>query len=211
MGSGLPMSPSSLPESPSRINTSAGCASRIKTWRGDNSRCLYQRKYRQGFSHGKRPPAVMLKMRGSRYRLNLLEAAYVVTDRLLRVFSRWIRPGSKMVGAIAKGEKISKGLLFDCRMCGQCILRSTGMTCPMTCPKNLRNGPCGGVRQDGSCEVDPHMPCVWGQAWERSKISAAPARLLQIRPPMDFRLEGSSAWVNDISGRAHQTPKGWSE
>jgi hypothetical protein len=38
-------------------------------------------------------------------------------------------------------EKISKEMIFDCRMCGQCILHSTGMTCPMRCPKNLRNGP----------------------------------------------------------------------
>nr|WP_245947992.1 methylenetetrahydrofolate reductase C-terminal domain-containing protein [Halomonas montanilacus] len=29
-------------------------------------------------------------------------------------------------------------------MCGQCILSSTGMSCPMNCPKSLRNGPCGG-------------------------------------------------------------------
>jgi len=46
-------------------------------------------------------------------------------------------------------EEFSKRRLFDCRMCGQCILHSTGMTCPMTCPKNLRNGPCGGVRANG--------------------------------------------------------------
>ena len=39
-------------------------------------------------------------------------------------------------------------------MCGQCVLHSTGMTCPMTCPKTLRNGPCGGVREDGDCEVE---------------------------------------------------------
>ena len=31
-------------------------------------------------------------------------------------------------------EKLAKELVFDCRMCGQCILHSTGMTCPMTCP-----------------------------------------------------------------------------
>jgi hypothetical protein len=62
-------------------------------------------------------------------------------------------------------EKHVKGFLFDCRMCGQCVLSSTGMSCPMNCPKQLRNGPCGGVRANGNCEVEPDMPCVWVQAW----------------------------------------------
>ena len=66
-------------------------------------------------------------------------------------------------------ERRVKGLLFDCRMCGQCILSSTGMSCPMNCPKRLRNGPCGGVRANGNCEVEPDMPCVWVQAWDGSR------------------------------------------
>jgi hypothetical protein len=40
---------------------------------------------------------------------------------------------------VAGVEKVVKGLLFDCRMCGQCVLSSTGMSCPMNCPKGLRN------------------------------------------------------------------------
>ncbi|MGA1216231.1 MAG: methylenetetrahydrofolate reductase C-terminal domain-containing protein, partial [Candidatus Nanopelagicales bacterium] len=40
-------------------------------------------------------------------------------------------------------EHAVKKPVWDCRMCGQCVLHSTGMTCPMTCPKTLRNGPCG--------------------------------------------------------------------
>ena len=49
---------------------------------------------------------------------------------------------------VAAVEKVVKGILFDCQMCGQCSLSSTGMSCPMNCPKTLRNGPCGGVRAD---------------------------------------------------------------
>ena len=66
-------------------------------------------------------------------------------------------------------EKRVKGFMFDCRMCGQCVLSSTGMSCPMNCPKQLRNGPCGGVRANGNCEVEPDMPCVWVKAWEGSQ------------------------------------------
>ena len=54
-------------------------------------------------------------------------------------------------------------------MCGQCVLHDTGLTCPMTCPKTLRNGPCGGVRANGNCEVKPEMRCVWLKAYERSE------------------------------------------
>ena len=46
-------------------------------------------------------------------------------------------------------EHAVKGPVWGCRMCGQCVLHDTGMTCPITCPKTLRNGPCGGVRADG--------------------------------------------------------------
>jgi hypothetical protein len=33
---------------------------------------------------------------------------------------------------VAAVERTVKGILFDCRMCGQCVLSSTGMSCPMT-------------------------------------------------------------------------------
>ena len=65
-------------------------------------------------------------------------------------------------------EHAVKGPVWDCRMCGQCVLHDTGLTCPMTCPKTLRNGPCGGVRADGHCEVEPEMRCVWVKAYARA-------------------------------------------
>ncbi len=54
-------------------------------------------------------------------------------------FAPWATSGSS--GPSAGIERAVKGLLFDCRMCGQCVLSSTGMSCPMNCPKTLRNGP----------------------------------------------------------------------
>ncbi len=65
-------------------------------------------------------------------------------------------------------EKVSKGLLFDSQSCGQCILGSTGMACPMNCPKLMRNGPCGGVRANGKCEVDEEVDCIWNLIVERA-------------------------------------------
>lgn len=109
-------------------------------------------------------------------------------------------------------EHAVKGSIWDCRMCGQCVLHSTGLTCPMTCPKTLRNGPCGGVRPDGRCEVNPEMRCVWLKAYKRSRLLP---RLLRhgfgrLRPPVDNRLRGTSSWVNLLTGRDHRTPEGWS-
>jgi len=82
---------------------------------------------------------------------------------------------------IAAFERQAKGLMFDCQMCGQCALSSTGMSCPMNCPKSLRNGPCGGVRADGNCEVKPAMKCVWVAAWEGSQAMRGAARFSRFR------------------------------
>ena len=99
----------------------------------------------------------------------LLEVAYARTYAMLRPFGHWLRRGGAVERLFVAGEKLTKGPVFDCRMCGQCILHNTGMTCPMTCPKTMRNGPCGGVRPDGRCEIKPEMVCVWVMAWERSQ------------------------------------------
>jgi hypothetical protein len=93
-------------------------------------------------------------------------------------------------------EREVKGLLFDCRMCGQCILSSTGMSCPMICPKNLRNGPCGGVRANGHCAVRPEMQCVWVEAVAGSvRLPGGREALAPVHAAVDRRLQGRSTWL----------------
>lgn len=93
-------------------------------------------------------------------------------------------------------ERTVKGLLFDCRMCGQCVLSSTGMSCPMNCPKTLRNGPCGGVRADGNCEVKPEMRCVWVEAYRGSeRIPGGVAAMRDVQLAVDQRAQGRSSWL----------------
>lgn len=93
-------------------------------------------------------------------------------------------------------ERHVKGLLFDCRMCGQCALSSTGMSCPMNCPKQLRNGPCGGVRANGNCEVEPDMPCVWVQAWNgASKMAHGQDKMMDVQKPVNQSLRETSSWL----------------
>lgn len=107
-------------------------------------------------------------------------------------------------------ERQSKEAFWDCRMCGQCILHSTGMSCPMRCPKNLRNGPCGGVLRDGNCEVLPDEPCVWVQAWEGSrKLPLWRDHMEHVNPPVDWRLQETSSWENLLTRRDRHAPAGW--
>lgn len=112
--------------------------------------------------------------------------------------------------ALIAMEKAVKVPLFGCRMCGQCILHSTGLVCPMNCPKNLRNGPCGGVLVNGNCEVYPERPCVWVRAWEGSRrLPLWREDIRRIHPPVDWRLQGTSSWANLATGRDRVVPEAW--
>ena len=96
-------------------------------------------------------------------------------------------------------EKLTKGVLLDSQSCGQCIVGSTGLSCPMNCPKKLRNGPCGGVREDGNCEVVPDMPCVWVLAWEGNRrLGGTEYPIQRVQPAVDNRLIGHSAWLREL-------------
>ena len=111
---------------------------------------------------------------------------------------------------IALIEAAVKKPVFGCQMCGQCVLHSTGMTCPMNCPKTLRNGPCGGVRPNGHCEVKPEMRCVWLRGYERSRrLPVVGSHFNDLRPPVDNQLWGTSSWKNLATGRDRRTPAGW--
>ena len=105
-------------------------------------------------------------------------------------------------------EKAVKSLMFDCQMCGQCALSATGMSCPMNCPKSIRNGPCGGVRLDGNCEVKPEMRCVWVEAWRGSQTMRNTDAIRQVQVPVDFSYKGSSSWLrvaqNEVAARTDE-------
>ncbi len=123
----------------------------------------------------------------------------------LKLHPFWKRIGyQRAEKPVMIAEKIVKGFLFDCRMCGQCVLSDTGMSCPMNCPKSLRNGPCGGVRPNGNCEVEPDMPCVWVQAWAGSQIMVGGDAIQKVQAPVDHSLKGTSSWLRVTSEAAEQ-------
>lgn len=112
--------------------------------------------------------------------------------------------------ALLLAEQEVKERIYDCRMCGQCVLHSTGMSCPMRCPKSLRNGPCGGVRLNGMCEVEPRLRCVWVQAWEGSRrLPIWRSHMFHVNRPVDWRLQGTSSWENLLTRRDLHVPAGW--
>lgn len=93
-------------------------------------------------------------------------------------------------------ERSFKGILWGCRMCGNCLLQETAFICPMACPKGLRNGPCGGSTPDHCC-VDESRPCIWHAIYVRAEKMGRLEKLLEILPPLDWDKTGTSA-LHDV-------------
>lgn len=56
-----------------------------------------------------------------------------------------------------------------CAACGDCVLGETFGLCPIArCAKSLLNGPCGGTRGNGKCEVSEDTDCIWNLIVERA-------------------------------------------
>jgi methylenetetrahydrofolate reductase (NADPH) len=117
--------------------------------------------------------------------------------------------GTKAEGILHKLEHISKVMLFDCKDCGDCALIDVAYVCPMSqCPKNQRNGACGGSYK-GWCEVYPGKKhCVYVRAYARLKKHGEEAQLEKnIVPPCNWDLYQTSAWINYYLGKDHTSKK----
>lgn len=94
-------------------------------------------------------------------------------------------------------ERSVKGVLFGCRMCGNCILQETAFVCPMTCPMGLRNGLCGGASPE-HCAVDPSRPCTWYEIYSRAERMGREEQLLEINAPLDGNKTGHETWLEAV-------------
>jgi ferredoxin len=67
------------------------------------------------------------------------------------------------------GMPEKEGLWVEmCGACGDCFLDRTGGVCPIVrCAKGLLNGPCGGTRKGGKCEIDREKDCAWVLIYRR--------------------------------------------
>lgn len=98
-------------------------------------------------------------------------------------------------------EDVIKVPIFGCQKCGECILSHTAFICSQRCPKRLRNGPCGGTRPDGYCEVYPDRKCVWYRIHKRAALLRRKPFLSQIEKIHNWDLEKTSAWINVFKKR----------
>lgn len=101
-------------------------------------------------------------------------------------------------------SSIYRKAALGCMSCGDCIQDHLDYAgCTMHgCYKNLRNGPCGGSRCDGSCETDPGLPCIWNLVY-LSMLAAGddPRRFARtLLPPRDWCLDQTNALANRLVG-----------
>ena len=113
--------------------------------------------------------------------------------------------GKKSGEFFKKIEHLIKVANFECMDCGDCALMDVAFVCPMSqCPKNQRNGPCGGSYQ-GWCEVYPNeKKCVWVRAYDRLKVYNEQDTIQEnVVPPVNWDLFHTSSWINFYLGRDH--------
>jgi|Deesub1362A_J573_1020465.scaffolds.fasta_scaffold00023_213 hypothetical protein len=102
------------------------------------------------------------------------------------VGNRALLPG---FNTFLKGRREGEIFKEQCLGCGNCMIHRTGGLCPVTkCPKSDMNGPCGGVRTNGNCEVHPDRECIWLRIYRRLKEIGELDRLKERIPEKDFSL-----------------------
>ncbi len=99
-------------------------------------------------------------------------------------------------------EHAVKVLTNDCFNCGDCAMMKRAYVCPMSqCPKQQRNGPCGGSF-NGYCEVYPNeKKCVYVRAYDKFKSNNKQGKLNEYIPPCNWNLYRTSSWLNYYGGR----------
>jgi len=101
-------------------------------------------------------------------------------------------------------SSLYRKLTLGCVSCGDCLqdhLNYVG--CSMRwCYKELRNGPCGGSRVDGTCEARPELPCIWNRIYLGTlAIGDDPRKFARVLiPPRDWCLDETNALANRLAG-----------
>lgn len=125
--------------------------------------------------------------------------------KLMRRLARFVdssRTARKVFGSF---EYWIKTALYGCLNCGDCALLDVAYLCPVSqCPKNQRNGPCGGS-YNGWCEIyENEKKCIWVRAYRRLKAQHREDTIGDyIVPPCNWEFWQSPSWLNYFMGRDH--------
>ena len=117
----------------------------------------------------------------------------------LSALLRWVDGSEVAARSLERLEFAIKSPLFGCQACGNCVLGHMEYVCPQTCPKGMRNGPCGGT-QNGTCEV-VDQPCIWVAVYGRAKAANRVDDLRTYIPPPNRALSKTSSWINYFLNR----------
>jgi methylenetetrahydrofolate reductase (NADPH) len=123
--------------------------------------------------------------------------------RLFQGAFRWLDRHPRLSHWFERFEYYGKKEVFGCQNCGNCVLGSMEYVCPQTCPKQMRNGPCGGTFH-GACEVID-QECIWVKVMARAEASNAIEQLKVYIPPPDRRLTGHGIVAQFLSWPRQQT------
>jgi methylenetetrahydrofolate reductase (NADPH) len=144
------------------------------------------------------------------YRMSRMAHSVLFNEK--SVLFRMLRPVAARIDARPRSRKtfgffehLAKVVMFDCMNCGDCGLFDVAYVCPMSqCPKQQRNGPCGGS-YEGWCEVYPgERQCIWVQAYDRLKVFKEQEKIEDhIAPPCNWALWQTPSWLNFYLGKDH--------
>ncbi|HHV65585.1 MAG TPA: methylenetetrahydrofolate reductase [Peptococcaceae bacterium] len=150
------------------------------------------------------------------------ELRYKISRRFHKLFfvpEKNLFPAMRSLSAKIEGTRLEKGFhalehslkaaLYNCQDCGDCALIDTAYVCPMgDCPKNQRNGPCGGSYY-GWCEVYPgQKKCIWVRAFANLKKYREEENLNSYQVnPCNWKLKNTSSWLNFYLGKDHSAER----
>ena len=119
--------------------------------------------------------------------------------RRLTSLSAWVDRRPVVRKLTERFEYAIKRPLFGYVACGNCVLGQMEYVCPQTCPKQMRNGPCGGTFLM-RCEVID-QECIWVSVYQRAEAADRVSGLKTYIPAPDRSLQGTSSWINYFLGR----------
>ena len=106
----------------------------------------------------------------------------------------WIDRREALRDLTERFEYWVKRPVFGCEACGNCVLGHMEYVCPQTCPKQMRNGPCGGTLNT-RCEV-VDQECIWVGVYQRAEAADRVVELKTLIPAPHRRLKRTSSWIN---------------